>query len=68
MWGDHLTLMAAAEVFNTNIYIISSIETDDESKSITLISPKSNNATHHIYLSHYHDFHFNYCLPLQSKL
>ncbi|EGC29451.1 hypothetical protein DICPUDRAFT_84523 [Dictyostelium purpureum] len=54
-WGDHLTLVAAAEIFRINISIISSVET--QSNFVTEITP-SKKSDHGILLSHFAEFHY----------
>lgn len=54
IWGNHLTLVAAAEVFKCHIQIISSVEGDN---FITEISPTCP-PTKRLLLSHYAEYHY----------
>lgn len=56
-WGDHITLIAAAEIFNRSIVIVSSIP---GSNFITEIVPMKgpSEGSKPMYLSHYAEFHF----------
>ncbi|EGC38426.1 hypothetical protein DICPUDRAFT_76029 [Dictyostelium purpureum] len=55
-WGDHLTLVAAAEVFKRSISIISSVES--QSSFFIDITPKSKEDDNAILLSHFAEFHY----------
>ncbi|EGC31870.1 hypothetical protein DICPUDRAFT_10755, partial [Dictyostelium purpureum] len=55
-WGDHLTLLAAAEVFKSQITVISSVESD--SSSFIEIIPKSIEKNKVIFLSHHAEQHY----------
>jgi len=55
-WGDHLTLIAASEVFKTKIIIISSIPGDNFVIDIPTFSQIRDDRT--IILSHYAEFHY----------
>jgi len=63
-WGDHLVLIGAAEVFQCNIEILSSVDSNDP---ITKIEPKLQKPKKSIYLVHYHEMHYNSLHP-SSKL
>ncbi|EGC32306.1 hypothetical protein DICPUDRAFT_155763 [Dictyostelium purpureum] len=54
-WGDHLTLVAAAEIYKKNISIISSVES--QSSSFIEITP-SIKCENGILLSHFAEFHY----------
>lgn len=60
VWGDHLTLIAVAEVFHISIFIISSVPGD---KFITQINPGAQESLHSgrkktIFLAHHLEFHY----------
>lgn len=55
IWGDHLTLTAAANYYGMKICIISSIEGDN---FITEIIPTSLKSDRPILLSHYAEYHY----------
>ena len=42
VWGDHITLIAAAEVFRTKIWILSSIDLPEDGKlsPVTIVEPR----------------------------
>jgi hypothetical protein len=57
-WGDHITLLAASEVFRCKIVILSSVEiTDAKSDPVTIITPKVVENSP-IYLCHWHEKHY----------
>jgi len=60
-WGDHLTLIAAAEVFKTAIVIISSVPGDNFIVEVTPVfsSPQST-----IMLSHFAEYHYGSVHPI----
>ncbi|EGC34926.1 hypothetical protein DICPUDRAFT_152796 [Dictyostelium purpureum] len=62
-WGDHLTLVAAAEIYKINISIISSVES--ESSSFIEITP-SIKCENGILLSHFAEFHYGSLCPLAN--
>eukprot|EP01127_Copromyxa_protea_P010918 TRINITY_DN2711_c0_g1_i2.p1 TRINITY_DN2711_c0_g1~~TRINITY_DN2711_c0_g1_i2.p1 ORF type:complete len:545 (+),score=76.12 TRINITY_DN2711_c0_g1_i2:216-1637(+) len=76
-WGDHLTLIAAAEVFSARIVIVSSIPGDNY---IVDISPIRNHveeedgtikvlpAKHLLTLSHYAEFHYGSVHPIDNTI
>jgi hypothetical protein len=53
--GDHLTLIAAAEVFGARIFILSSVVGNEYTVEITPLNPKWPNT---LLLSHYAEFHY----------
>jgi len=57
VWGDHITLIAAAEAFNVRIVIVSSVK--DSLDPIIVISPNSNQQTKVLYLSHELEYHYS---------
>jgi len=57
-WGDHIALVAAAEAFNTNIWILSSVDAPGNSEPVTMIVPRGG-SDKTIYLSHWHENHYN---------
>jgi len=60
-WGDHLTLIAAAEVFQTVIIIISSIPGDNY---VIEIIPTFTAPQRTIMLSHFAEFHYGSVHPV----
>jgi len=60
MWGDHLTLTAISELYNTRIFILSSVEGTDPS---TIIVPSKWSEGKTIYLSHLHELHYGSLTP-----
>jgi hypothetical protein len=64
-WGDHLTLVAAAELFHVRIVIVSSVI--DESQAIIEIVPTASGKDPQnldvIYLCHYAEFHYGSLQP-----
>eukprot|EP01130_Rhizamoeba_saxonica_P000304 TRINITY_DN10282_c0_g1_i1.p1 TRINITY_DN10282_c0_g1~~TRINITY_DN10282_c0_g1_i1.p1 ORF type:complete len:168 (+),score=16.23 TRINITY_DN10282_c0_g1_i1:18-521(+) len=59
IWGDHLTLIAAAELYRVRIIIISSVDCDVvDVDPITEIVPRSGTWNDVVYLSHLHEFHY----------
>eukprot|EP01120_Amphizonella_sp_Union-15-10_P002403 TRINITY_DN12600_c0_g1_i1.p1 TRINITY_DN12600_c0_g1~~TRINITY_DN12600_c0_g1_i1.p1 ORF type:complete len:150 (+),score=35.78 TRINITY_DN12600_c0_g1_i1:3-452(+) len=56
IWGDHLTLVAIAEVFGANIQVISSVSGDNYTTQITPRITLIQNKT--LLLSHYAEFHY----------
>jgi len=70
-WGDHLALVAASEAYQAKIYILSSVDTQGgKSEPVTVIEPKSGTPKRTIYLSHWHENHYNSLQKVnnQSKL
>uniref|UniRef100_A0A6B2L4L7 OTU domain-containing protein n=1 Tax=Arcella intermedia TaxID=1963864 RepID=A0A6B2L4L7_9EUKA len=61
-WGDHLTLIAAAEVFSTRIVVISSAPGDNY---IIEIIPTFSIPHQTIFLSHFAEFHYGSVYPIQ---
>ncbi|EGC37578.1 hypothetical protein DICPUDRAFT_76812 [Dictyostelium purpureum] len=62
-WGDHLTLVAAAEIYKINISIVSSVES--QSSSFIEITP-SIKCENGILLSHFAEFHYGSLCPLAN--
>jgi len=62
-WGDHMTLMAAAEIFNSEIWIISSVKFSPGIEPIINIVPTKKPAKRTIRLAHYHELHYNSLHP-----
>jgi len=58
VWGDHMTLIAATEVFKCTILILSSVQTGASSDPITVIEPKKASSDRVILLSHLHELHY----------
>jgi hypothetical protein len=66
-WGDHMTLIAAAEAFKVKIWVLSSVDApdnDDNPQFITTISPKKDTPTKTVRLAHWHEMHFNSLYPV----
>jgi len=55
VWGDHLTLIAACELFNIKIIIISSVPGDN---FIVEINPELSRPRRVVMLSHYAEYHY----------
>jgi hypothetical protein len=64
-WGDHLTLIAASELYAARIMIISS--TVDEASFITEIVPTTQAVQRSIFLCHYAEFHYSSILPVRES-
>ncbi|EGC35636.1 hypothetical protein DICPUDRAFT_78671 [Dictyostelium purpureum] len=62
-WGDHLTLIAAAEIFKTNISIISTAESEGNFVIEVTPSKKSDSG---ILLSHFAEFHYGSLCQLHN--
>jgi len=58
-WGDHITLLGAAETYGVSITVLSNVEANGADQYMTYIKPKSAKSTKDIYLSHYHELHYN---------
>jgi len=63
-WGDHLTLIAAAEVFKASIVIISSIPGDNY---VIEIVPTFTEPERTIMLSHFAEYHYGSVHPNPNK-
>lgn len=64
VWGDHVVLVAAANVYETPIRVISSLPAHDE----ILIFPKDPPAgTDALVLGHIHEEHYVSLVPKQGK-
>jgi len=62
-WGDNLTLVALAELFQTKIVIISSIKIVDGQNPCTIITPSIWNQKKVAYMSHLHELHYSSLCP-----
>jgi len=62
-WGDHLTLIAAAEVFKTAIVIISSVPGDN---FVIEVTPAFTGANGTIMMSHFAEFHYGSVHPISN--
>lgn len=60
-FGDHITLIAAAEKYDTEINVITTLRVPEEN-AISVIKPKRRIPKKKIYLIHYHELHYNYCV------
>jgi len=58
-WGDHITLLAASEVYGVTINILSNVEDNGSGQYLTTIKPRSSKSAKDIYLSHWHEMHYN---------
>lgn len=65
-WGDHITLLGAAESYGVNITVLSNVEGNAADQYITFIKPKSTKPTKNIYLSHWHEMHYNSLYPVNQ--
>jgi len=61
IWGDHFTLLAIAEVYQTKIVIVSSMDVDPGIDPFTVIVPQKWTKT--IYISHLHELHYSSLCP-----
>lgn len=63
-WGDHITLIAAAELFRTKIWILSSIDLPAHSKMspVTIIEPSNMDEGKSIFLGTHAIIKFYTCL------
>jgi hypothetical protein len=69
VWGDHISLVAASECFNSRIHVLSSVKIGPNDSPMTVIEPKKmNKDTINLYLSHWHENHYNSMHKIQSKL
>jgi len=59
IWGDHLALVAAAQVFAKRIWILSSVVTAHDADSVTVIEPLGVHYDQTLFLSHWHENHYN---------
>jgi len=59
-WGDHLTLIAAAEVFKSRIIILSSVQGDN---FLIEVSPSFVEPENSLTLSHFAEFHYGSIHP-----
>jgi len=67
-WGDHITLVAASEVYNAQIAIISNVDDGGAGQYMTTIMPRSKKPTKTINLSHWHEMHYNSLHPVGGKV
>lgn len=73
-WGDHLSLIAAANTFNANIHVISGVAAATDEQATTLIEPQvvetkpASAPPSTIYLTHYPEYHYNYVKKNQKSL
>jgi len=58
-WGDHLALIAAAQVFAKRIWILSSVIAAGEVEPVTVIEPLGISPDKTLFLSHWHENHYN---------
>jgi len=69
VWGDHLTLIAAGEVFNARIVIVSSLPGDNFIVEINPIASQGEGspAPHLLTLSHFAEFHYGSVNPIDPN-
>lgn len=65
-WGDHITLVGAAEAYAITINIVSNVDDNGTGQYMTLIKPRSAKSTKDVYLSHWHEMHYNSLYPTQQ--
>jgi len=65
-WGDHITLVAAAEVYGVQISIISNVDDGGTGQYMTTIIPRSRKPTKTVSLSHWHELHYNSLHPAKQ--
>eukprot|EP01117_Protostelium_nocturnum_P002411 TRINITY_DN130_c0_g2_i1.p1 TRINITY_DN130_c0_g2~~TRINITY_DN130_c0_g2_i1.p1 ORF type:complete len:312 (-),score=102.22 TRINITY_DN130_c0_g2_i1:206-1141(-) len=59
-WGDHIVLLAASELFDSQIQILSSVKTANPTDyQMTVLNPKSGKPRRTLYISHWHENHYN---------
>jgi len=66
VWGDHFTLIAASELFQIKIVVVSSIEVEPGIDPFTVIIPKQWMKDRVIFLSHLHELHYSSLIPDDS--
>eukprot|EP00026_Physarum_polycephalum_P011271 Phypoly_transcript_11478.p1 GENE.Phypoly_transcript_11478~~Phypoly_transcript_11478.p1 ORF type:complete len:280 (+),score=21.29 Phypoly_transcript_11478:126-965(+) len=66
-WGDHITLVAAAEVYGVQISIISNVDDGGAGQYMTTITPRSQKPTKTVNLSHWHELHYNSLHPIKLE-
>jgi len=66
-WGDQFVLIAAAEIYNVSINVLSSVNTPGTSNPWTEITPKQP-TPQTIWLSNRHEKHFNSIYPKDKPL
>jgi hypothetical protein len=66
IWGDHLALVAAAQVFAKRIWILSSITTQEDVEPVTVIEPFGIQFDQTLCLSHWHENHYNSLKPFNT--
>jgi len=59
VWGDHLALVGASQAYNAKITILSSVPTPAGTDPLTVIEPFRSKPTKTLYLSHWHENHYN---------
>jgi len=65
-WGDHIALIAAAEVFKSKIQIQSTVPSEENTWIV--IEPKKAKAEKTLWLKHYHELHYNSLVPLNKEM
>lgn len=58
-WGDHLSLVAAANAYRISIHVLSDVEGTGDFSYWTVIEPKGPPPQHTVYINNYHEQHFN---------
>ena len=65
VWGDHLTLIAVANVYNLRIVVISSVKGDNYMTEVYPDPPlQGREPPRSITISHFAEFHYNSVVPL----
>jgi len=58
-WGDHITLLGAAETYGVTITVLSNVDDNGANQYMTYIRPRSTRSTNDLYISHWHEMHYN---------
>ncbi len=61
--GDHITLIALAEVLQTRIWILSNVKSDAKLSPVTIIEPREVDQNRCIFLAHWHERHYSSLYP-----
>lgn len=74
-WGDHMTLLAAAQVYHARIWVLSNVDSDD-SQCVSVINPipspaslrgnAKTNQVRDVRLSHWAELHYNSLYPVDN--
>jgi hypothetical protein len=66
-WGDHITLIALAEVLQTRIWILSNVKSDAKLSPVTVIEPREVDQNRCIFLAHWHERHYSSLYPQNNR-